>query len=264
MEGENSPRQQRQQPVAHPVARHAQVAVRLVLAIRLAAPGQVLAQLLPRHAQERSHDVPGTRSNARQRARTRAADEPQQHGLGEVVARVAGRHAIRAPLRRHPFVDRVAGAMSRVLERDPLRARKGPDVDALDGDRNADRRGQRAAEPLVLLGGLAPEPVVDVDEPRENVAARRRGLGQEHAQRHRVRAAGQGGQNAATARNQPLALDGPRDAPGQRAPVVRGRTVHRGRHRHRHRHRQTTRTATAAEHGPGSRTDGNGGAGAGT
>ena len=205
--------EERDQPVPHAVAQDALVAVGRVLAMRQAAQAQVAAKLVPTDVEQGAHDGGDAGSDAGQAGRPGAADQPQQHRLGLVVAGVSGGHAVGPPLPHRPREQRVANPVPRRLDRDPLRPRACGHVDALDGDGDPERCGDVAAERFVLVGRRPPQTMVDVQQSGNRPARSGRQLAQEGGERHRVATAGAGHQHAHARRKKRLALKGLPDAP---------------------------------------------------
>ena len=152
--------------MAEEVPRVGEVLVRRVFHMRDPVIGGPGPKLLPADVEERPDDraVPGI--DAGQPAGPGAAQQPQQHRLRLIVARVPDRHAVGAECLPATLQGGVSEPPGGILCRQSLRSRHTEDVDTLDMGRQVQPDGQRLAKRLIALRVGPAQLVVHVHDPR--------------------------------------------------------------------------------------------------
>ena len=148
--------------------------------------------------------------------RSAAAEQAEQHGLGLVVAGVPEADEVGTERQPAPLERLVAGRARRVLGGAPIGPLQTRHLDPLDVDRAPRALAERPAETLVGLGRVAPELVVDVNEPGEPEAEVGFEREQHPPEPDRIRPARHRGGHAGPRRQQAKAFDERRDARGER------------------------------------------------
>ena len=221
----------RQQLVPHPVAGHAQVGVRRILAERELPLGEIAPQLGPADRQQRPDQDPDAGAHAGQPGRAGAADQPQQHRLGLVVDGVAQRDPAGVQFAGRPPEEGAAHLVPGLLDGDPPGPRQVGHVRRLDDAGHAEPLREPPAEALVLVGLRPAQPVVHVGHPREGHDRPPRQLAEQVQQGHRIAAARHGRHDAPPGRDQRPRLDRRGYAVGERHGRIPGaglRTVRFG------------------------------------
>ena len=160
--------QRRQQPVAHPVARHAQGPVGRIVHGSEPRRGHGGQQIRPRQPQEGAHHRAVDRPDPRQPFEAAAEEEPEEHGLRLIVPVVGGGDPAGAERLARPFQEGVARPAAGRLG--ALAGETGADVGALAdaGDPQPLRDPGRRVRPgagagihgMIEVGGGEPEPAV--------------------------------------------------------------------------------------------------------
>ena len=123
------------------------------------------------------------RVHRREPSRSGAAHEPQEEGLGLIVARVTERDEVGVKAIASAREEGVASRAARILDRSVLGARARGDILTIDEDRDVDRGGDRHREPLVPVRRRS-QLMVEVRQPRQAHVAVRVQRAQDGRQRH--------------------------------------------------------------------------------
>ncbi len=143
--------------------------------------------------------------------RPRAAEQPQQKGLGLVVLGMGDGHVGRVQPGRRALVELVARDVRRMFDRCLQRRGKRGDVDALDVDGQIELRGALPAETLVGIGIRAPQEMIQVRDAGDLEALVFGSLAQQIQQRHRVGATRKRDGHTAAGGKQPVSANGTLD-----------------------------------------------------
>ena len=130
--------QEGQELGAHPIARHANIVVRLVVDEGDPSVREIGAQIRAPAVEQRPHERAAPRMHRGQPASAGAAQEPQKKRLRLVVARMAERDDIGLEVEARAFEKLVARRASRVFDRTPIASSEGRHVGAIDQERTAD------------------------------------------------------------------------------------------------------------------------------
>jgi hypothetical protein len=180
------PLDEREQLVADAVSRNREIVIRRVLAKLEPTFGHERPDRGPGRFDQRPHDNAGARMHSTETTRPRAAEQPQQKGLGLVVFGVGDGDVGRVQPGRRTLVELVARDVRRVFDRGLQRRRKRGDVDALDVNGQIELRCALPAETLVCIGIRATQEMIQVRDAGDLESLFFGNLAQQIQQRHRV------------------------------------------------------------------------------
>ena len=136
------------------------------------------------------------RRHRREAARSRAARQPQNHGLRLIVARVRDRDAIGLHRCDRLPEETLARMTARDFDRHLMRLRVARHIGIADHCGNPEPIGERAAERRVRVRVGAAHVMVEMRESREHELAARGEIAQQKRERDRIGSAGHGGDDA--------------------------------------------------------------------
>ena len=195
----------------HPIARDADVVVRFVVDEWHAALLEERPKLAAAAIEQGPDDVAAARVHARQTAGTSASNQPEQKGLGLIVACVAEGNRVGFEPKTRLLEELVACRARRIFDRPPLGPGARRDIGTSALKRPAEARGQLAAESLFVFCRRT-KLMIQMDDTCNPKLVALRELGQEIGEGNRVGAARQRDEQAGIGTRQIVRADGPPDA----------------------------------------------------